>query len=258
MKKLYFFTLLFIVIITCSFAQFNETISSDRPGKSIGPFTVGQGIFQIQSGVDNFGNQNSDIRIKERGFINNNVLRYGLTELFEISSQIEYKSEVINQNGSKNSLHGWSAIDVGMRYHIYTGKGIVPNVGFQIRWRIPRVGGDFEIEQWAPRFIFVTSQSLSNKVTLVTNWGGSWNGNNNVPSGNYTFSLIYSINNKIGLFIENYGTLTKSDFDMYLDGGLTYLINNHLQFDIYTGYGANKKLNEYFVSMGISWRTNRK
>jgi hypothetical protein len=67
-------------------------------------------------------------------------------------------------------------------------------------------------------------------------------------------SLMQSHPN-LGVFIENYGNLQQSDFDSFLDGGIAYLINNNLQLDLYSGFGKNDEVKDFFVSAGISWRT---
>jgi len=237
--------------ITVLFGQFNETIRTDRPGQSIGAYSAGKGFFQIQSGFDFFDYNNSVSR--GNGLLSNTVIRYGLTEPFEVSAMIEYKGE--NSDIDSQNENGFSAIDIGMRYHIYTGNGLVPSVGFQIRWRIPGIGGDYEIDQWAPNFLFATSQQLSDRLSFTTNWGASWNGANATPQGNYTANIAYAITPNLGVFFENYGNLQQSDFDTFLDGGIAYLINNNLQLDLSSGFGKNEEVKDFFVSSGISWRT---
>ncbi len=76
------------------YAQFNETIRTARPGQSIGAFTVGQGIFQIQSGLDYFTSSGNGV--SGSGQLSNTVMRFGLTTTFEISGLIEYKTEEVN------------------------------------------------------------------------------------------------------------------------------------------------------------------
>jgi hypothetical protein len=251
-------TMVLMAVVYTSFAQYNETIRTGRPGQSIGPFTLGGKILQIQSGLDYFGYKNSGTDFKGSGYLQNTVIRYGITEPFEVSALLEYKTEEITTGDVHETIDGWSAVDIGMRYHIYDGRGLVPSVGFQVRWRVPNIGGDYEIDQWAPRFIFVTGQRLSDKLSLATNWGASWNGMDGVPRGNYVFNLSYSLSNKLGVFIENYGNVLKSNWNTYFDGGFAYLVNNDFQLDLLGGYGENEGMKEYFISAGISWRTKRK
>jgi hypothetical protein len=237
-------------------AQFNETIRADRPGQAISAFTAGQGIFQIQSGFDYFHSKSSSSTYGH-GILNNTVIRYGLTEPFEVSAMVEYKTEAITMNDSKTNANGLSALDLGMRYHIYTGIGLIPSIGFQLRARLPALGEDYKINDLAPRFILVTSQQLSEKLTLVTNWGASWNGNTSTPSGNYVFNLSFPFSNSLGAFVEMYGGLQQGDLSTNFDTGLAWLIKPDLQFDIYSGLGKNNGIQETFLSVGVSWRTKQ-
>lgn len=238
-------------------AQFNETIRTGRPGQAIGAFTVGKGVLQVQSGFEVFGSQNSRTKLKSNGFLNNTVVRYGLTETFEVSTLVEYKTETNEQNDIRTNLQGLSAFDVGMRYHIFTGKGLIPNVGFQFRTRLPVLGEDYKVKEIAPRFIVVTSQQLTKGLKLIGNWGAAWNGNDSSPTGTYVTNLSFPFTDKIGAFFEIYGEFQHQNIKANFDAGFAWLLNPNLQLDIYSGYGENKGVRDYFLSMGVSWRTKK-
>jgi len=241
-----------------SYGQYNETIRSGRPGQSIGPFTVGKGIFQIQSGMDVFGFDNTNDGIEGSGYLNNTVIRYGVAERLEISALADYRNETIKYSGTETDLSGLAAFDLGGRYQFFQGKGIVPTIGLQFRVRLPVLSKDYEIDNLAPRFILVTGQKLSETFTLTTNWGGSWNGNNSDGTGFYIVNLSFPIVGQLGGFVENYGDVNDGDFDTRFDAGLAYLCNNDLQLDLLGGLGKNDGVNDYFVSVGVSWRTKRR
>jgi hypothetical protein len=83
--------LVFIIVISSLFAsmargQYNPVIRSARPGQSIGPFTVGARIFQVQSGVDAFGSKDYSTDEVRSGIQHNTVLRYGLSSLRDFTS----------------------------------------------------------------------------------------------------------------------------------------------------------------------------
>lgn len=246
-----------LVITTSARSQFNETIRTGRPGQAIGTFTVGQGILQVQSGVDHFASDDGDLGIKTIGFLSNTVLRYGLTDLFEVSTVAEYKTATITENSATTRQQGLSALDVGIRYHIYTGKGLIPNIGFQFRTRLPVLSDDYKIKDLAPRFLLATSQHLSKKFTLITNWGASWTGNDSSPTGNYVINLSFPFNDRWGAFIENYGRLHQGVLTTNWDTGIAWLVNNDLQFDFYGGYGDNQRVKAWFLSAGVSIRTKK-
>jgi Putative MetA-pathway of phenol degradation len=245
-------------IFSSGFAQFNETIRADRPSETVSPFTVGQGIFQVQSGFERDGSQNNGQDLKSHSILNNTVVRYGLTELFEINALVEYRNLETTLHDVKTSFTGLSALDVGMRYHILTGEGLVPNIGFQFRVRLPVLSGPYEIKDIAPRINVMTSQRLSKKLTLATNWGAAWNGNDSSPTGAYTVNLSFPVCRGLNAFVETFGGLKQGDLTTDFDGGFAWIVQKNLQLDLYGGYGNNKGTKTNFVTMGVSWRTNKR
>lgn len=254
---LYIFSALALAQLTVH-GQYNETIRSGRPGQSIGPFTVGKGILQIQSGIEYYGFENKNAGFSGNGYLHNTVVRYGILERLEVSGLVDYRNENFKANGSETNASGLSALDLGGRYELFEGEGAIPTIGFQMRVRLPVLSEDYQIDHIAPRFLFVTGQKLSDTFTLTTNWGGSWNGVNSVGTAVYVINLSFPITGQLGGFVENYGDLTDGDFDSRFDAGLAYLSNNDLQWDILGGLGKNDGVSDYFVSVGVSWRTKRK
>jgi hypothetical protein len=238
-------------------AQFYETIRSGRPGQSIGAFTVGKNIFQIQSGIDHFGYNEDETQTKGNGLLINTGLRYGLTEMFEVGAYLEYKSESIKENTLKYAPQGFSNVVLGLRHQIFIGKGLIPSVGFQLRVKLPSPDPFYKTDYIAPSFVFVTSQQLSSSWTLITNLGSSWNGNTAAPAGLYTVNISCAITSKFGAFIENYGNFTDSSFDTRFDTGIAWLVTPNLQLDLLGGFGSNHGLKDYFISTGFSWRTHK-
>lgn len=257
-KILFFIDCMLVLIPFSGFSQFNETIRSGRPGQSIGPFTVGARVMQIQSGVDVYGFENEGNDLIGHGFVHNTVVRYGLLERLELSGLFDYRDESWKSNTVEQEANGLSAFDLGGRYAFYDGGGAIPSMGFQIRIRLPILSEDYKIDHIGPRFVFVTGQKLSNTFTLTTNWGVNWNGVDSNGTAFYVVNLSFPISGKWGGFVENYGEISGGDFDSRFDAGLAYLGNNDLQFDVLGGFGGNDGVNDYFIGTGFSWRTKRK
>ncbi len=238
-------------------AQFLETIRSGRPGQSIGAYTVGSGTLQVQSGVDYFGTRNSNIGETDHGVLTATGVRYGLTDQFEVGTFFEYRSVTKKTDSASYSSTDLSNMLIGIRHQISVGKGLLPSIGFQFRLRLPVTTGDYKISSVAPSFIFVTSQQLSESITLITNLGGAWNGIDATPTGTYTINLSCAFTDKFGAFIENYGTLTQGKFETRMDGGVAWLATPNLQLDLFGGFGRNYQIFDYFISTGISWRIHK-
>ncbi len=207
------------------FAQYSETIYAGRPGQAMGVKTIGKNVFQIESGIDYFGKK----------FISNTTFRYGFLEKFEVNSGIAY-------NFSDKNI---SAFSVGTRINLYNADDFP--VCVQVSYNIP-----IENLQSSGYVVFATSKSLTDKLDLGLNLGTTISENINA-NALYIINLSYSVNDKIGVFIESYGTIS-NNFEMNFDTGISYLLNNDLQLDFFTGYGLNNK-NGLLLSLGVSWRT---
>jgi hypothetical protein len=233
-------------------AQFNETIRTGRPGQSIGAFTVGKNILQLQQGLEY--NVAKYASYSNSSYITNNVVRFGLLENFEISALVDYRSDKNKDSSFSKSLNGLSNLHLGFRFHIKQQKGWIPSMGFQMRLRIPNISNNFGTKNLAPVMVFIANWSLPKKFSLATNWILSYNGFDAYPTGRYVCNVGYQINPKWSCFIENYGQYHIKDFMTRYDGGFAYRLSNNVQLDLSGGYGKNKDLEDYFISAGISWR----
>jgi hypothetical protein len=241
-------------------AQYSEVIRADRPGQALTANTVGQGIFQLQTGFNYFGSK--DGTNKSTGVLSNTVVRYGISEQLEVNAQFEYKSERIDS--TVKNPKGVSAADIGIRYNIFAGKGHQPNIGFQFVTRLPVLGNDYKINDVAPRMFIIANQPLSDIVSINAVWGITWNGNNSVPRYNYVLNLSLSPSARLGLFAELYGGREAGVLATFVDGGISWLLTNDLQLGLHGGLGqggglgSSQGVDNFFVSTGVSWRTKRK
>jgi hypothetical protein len=246
--------LIFIFISQTAFAQFNESIRTGRPGQAIGAFTVGKNILQFQQGVDYYSL--ADTKYPPRGFVSNNVVRFGILETVELSALVDYQYEQTKTDSSDISRSGLSNFHIGFRVHINDQNGWIPTTGFQMRLKIPQVSKDFGANQLATVMVFEANWALPKNMSLTTNWILSYNGNDHYPTGRYVINFGFPIYKKWSGFFENYGQMNQSIFQTRFDGGFAYLVNNNVQLDLSAGYGNNQNIQDYFASTGISWRIN--
>jgi hypothetical protein len=79
--KSFFLSLFFISVAPYAFAQYTETINSNRPGASFGAYSVGTNVIQAEGGIG-FGNDTHDLLNTDTdNMFFDYALRYGL--LFE-------------------------------------------------------------------------------------------------------------------------------------------------------------------------------
>ena len=233
-------------------AQYNETIRSGRPGISIGPFTAGKDVFQIQTGLTYGATQAGEETAENAKFLaESTVIRFGLTRTLEVSTAFTFSRD---ETENDQIQRGLSQADVGFRVDLYEGQGLVPTVGFQSRFKLNVLSKDYNPDHLGIVCLFVTSQNFTPALSLTTNWGAVWNGDDPDPGGIYAINLSFPIAGQLSGFVENYGSVSNSNFDTNFDGGVAYLLNNDLQLDLSGGYGKNDGISNYFVDAGLSWR----
>lgn len=226
MKKI---TLLFLLVSNFLLAQYSETISSGRPGQAIGANSVGKNVFQIQAGVDFLEKPNT--------FTPNSFFRYGISERLEINSGVAYSFA--------DGVDDLSAVSVGARVNLYN-KEDLPSMGLQVSFGLPVDNLEFGTQA-----LFVIADSFTDKLSWTLNLGSNFDKDFNT-NGIYVANLSYSISDKIGVFIEPYGTID-NDFHVNFDTGISYLVNKDLQLDFLGGYGINTDQG-LLLSAGVSWR----
>lgn len=239
------------------FAQTAPQIISGRPGQAIGPRVVGKDIFQIQSGLDL--NRAKTSFLEQNLRTSNNVVRFGLSEKFELSTVLDY-SQTANDNNVTNfseNFEGVSQWQLGFRYNLIPrSDGWIPGFGIQTRFRLKQISDNYKADQIAPITMLVTNHSLSDNFSVNLNGGISYSGNNAIPRYLYIVSVGQNFGSSdFGAVYEFYGNEFNDQHSNYLGIGLSYLANDDLQFDLYTSHGKNQGVEEFYITLGLSWRT---
>ncbi len=236
-------------------AQYGESIRTGRPGQAIGAFTVGKNVLQFQSGVTFDGSNYDQASVEDRNITGVAVIRFGLTEEFEVSTVWGYSRQRQNFENEQVTNSGLSNAQIGFRYNIRDGHGKGPNIGIQSRVKLNVLDDAFNQQNISNTTILAITQNLSPKIGLGTNIGINWSGNTGEPKGIYVINLGMPICSKSSVFIETYGSLENGDLDLHFDTGVDYVVNPDLKFDISFGYGNNNHIQGYFIDFGFSWRT---
>jgi hypothetical protein len=246
------FVFFFILFSATCLAQSNPTIRTGRPGQSIGPYVVGTDYFQVQSGVDQAWSRGDS---KTNTTVINNVLRYGLSESFEVSSVINLQQDSFPESQTAEKS-GVSDFQLGFRFNlIEKPEGIIPGVGIQTRFKFTQVDSDYRADHMAPIFTFVTNHNLTRDVAWVHNIGVSYDGFTTIPKYILISNVSFPLTGNWGSFVEVYSNSQESIVSVFADAGLAYLYNKDLQYDLSFGGGENHGISESFVSVGISWRS---
>ncbi len=236
------------------FSQFNSTIRSGRPGQAIGPYTVGEKVFQIQTGLNI--NTVKFAPTETKTLLHNTVLRYGILEKLELSSVINWQYDKISSPLEDGTMAGISNTQIGMRYNFLERNGAIPAVGLQGRLLLNAQHDEYQRENLGAQFILATGNKISDQFALITNWLVTWAGNGEDPQFSFVINVPISITEKIGAFVEVYGNL--DEFEADYDAGFSYLITDDIQLDFSAGLQGNDHTDDWFIDFGISWRFHKR
>ncbi len=233
-----------------SYSQFGESIRTGRPGQAIGGFTLGKKVFQIQTGYsyNRIGNKGNESHINT----NSTVLRIGLLEHFELSGVINWQSDRIEMANDTSYIGGLSNTQIGARINFTQNKGWLPTIGLQGRLLLRAQSEPYRRNRLGSTLILATGNSITNDLSIGTNWGITWDGDRNSAQASYILNLSYGINQRMGTFVEIYGNLNQ--FTTNFDTGIYFLVNNDFQLDASVGWQGRNGVPDWFTDVGISWR----
>jgi hypothetical protein len=225
-------------------------IQIDRPDQTECSYIVPVKHFQLESGwnIENLGNG------VQKYVLPTALWKVGITNRFELRLITEYNN-FRNNNGTLAS--GITPVRVGFKSNLTKEKGLIPMISFIGHMSMAGLASeDFKQSFYAPQFRFTLQHTLSDKMSLGYNLGAEWNGESAEPNFIYTLTTGYSITEKLGAYIELYGTVPQvQKADHRADGGFTYLLKKNMMLDISAGLGINEISKDFsYLSLGYSVR----
>lgn len=260
-KPITFSIALFSSTFFC-FAQENNTIEplvTDRPDQTEASSTVGKGTLQIETGglYESFKNNNTK---SENYTYNTTLVRYGILDNVELRLGWDFVEGITKVNGNKldNITSGFSPLLLGLKVDISEEKNGMPEIALIGHvFPIFSASSDYRPETTGVDFRLSLSHTLSKKSSLGYNIGAEWGNDSPEAAAIYTIAYGYSISNKLGFYLELYGSLPEnSSANHYWDAGFTYLASKDLQFDIYAGTSITKG-QDLLLGMGLSYRIRK-
>lgn len=266
-------------------AQYTDIINSNNPGNSNGAYSVGSGVYQIESGfsVDRL---RGDLLQSESLFNNGNIaIRVGLwSEALEMIYEGTYTMEfstspipggkigidqgfISNRIGAKIMLYDPFKNPENRPINVYSWK---KNNSFRWRNILPAValyaGANIGLKSspyllnnpsFSPRIMLITQSHLTPKMVLIFNGIYDFIGSEMLEEKTFIASLSYALKRKWSIFIEG----QYSEFPQYKEQiirtGGAFLLNKNLQFDAYTGINFQSEPSRELIGFGFSYRLDR-
>ncbi len=240
----------------CAQTDIQELVT-DRPDQTESSTVVPLHSLQIETGFVMENSESDFIKLKSYAF-NTTLLRYGLLANFELRLGLEYLGDKTKYENTKTdySISGFSPIYAGFKIKVANEETWKPEIAFLGGLVLPFTAGeDYKPEYSAANLRFAFSHTLSEQFSIGYNLGAEWDGETAIPAYFYSFVISHALTDKLGLFLESYGTIPEEgNAEHMLDIGFTYLIGANFQFDISGGIGINDYAIDNFISMGLTYR----
>ena len=277
-KKIFFF-----FFLCCSYflnAQYTNVINSNRPGFSESPYSVGLGVYQLETGL--FTNSSKIVRTFTipYSFGQNLVFRTSyFKEKLEFNTNLVFQKDKVafkNVFQSHYFTTGLSKFTIGAKYlvyekeyedkskeirswkrrHAFDWKRAIPSVAVYAGLNTNFVNDIYKLEGMTPKIGVLLQNNLSNKFNIVTNIFYD-NIGSKYSELSYILTGTYTLNKDWSTFLEHKGSYHKYQTNNNFGAGIAYLSSRHFQIDASTRLNFNGKTTESYVALGFSFRLDR-
>lgn len=248
------FLWMFVVFIAMGVQAQDEPLITDRPDFTESPQVVPRGRVQVEGGLTY--SREGAARSIETGEL---LVRVPVANKVEV--RVGVPSYASQRDGGRSS--GLDDAFLGAKFALSPGnpERKKPALGLLIGTSLPTGARAIGENAYQAEAILSASWELSPKLAFNSNVGYARlsDGGTRFDQLRGSISLGFSLNEKWGAFAEVFG-LSKADATgksaKYVDGGVTYLINNDFQLDARLGLGLNNKVGgaDYFAGVGASRR----
>lgn len=261
-------------------AQYTGVINSNRPGFSESPYSVGTGVYQLETSL--FYRKTQIIPTFSRPQSNgiNFLFRTSFfKERLELNLDFTYQRDRIAFDNIFTSSYfksGISGLTVGAKYLIYEQKykdkskevrswverhrfdwkRLIPSVAVYAGVN-PGIESDiFESGGFSPKAGVLLQNDLTRDLNVVTNIFYDKIGTE-LPEMSYIVTATYSLNDRWSTFFENQTVFTKIRTSTNLGSGIAFLYNRDLQINSSLRLIADGKSRGFYTSIGASYRLDR-
>ena len=271
-----------LIFSSFTYAQYTETINSNRPGASFGAYSVGSNVIQAEGGVG-FGNDKHELLKTDTDLIFlDYALRYGLIlEELELILEGRYLSvditEPFGTSTRENSISNFESNTIGAKYLAYdphkkrqqTGPNLYSyHANNSVQWSdlIPAISvyGGFNVLTGENPFMFedepsvspklaISTQNNFDKTVLVINFIAD-KISTDFPSYSGIITVTHALNSNYSVF----GEFQTTNSDIYSDelfrAGGAYLFNKDFQLDVFGLVNFKDTPQRWLVGLGLSYR----
>jgi hypothetical protein len=243
-----------ISLISAVYAQ-TDSIEAEEPYGQIQteytPYTVQKKHIQIENdfSYESYGEGASAFSHPVM------LLKYGLTDRFELRVQAEPFSEKTGGNISSTSTL-FAPTNIGFKANILKEKNwYTPEIGVKFYYGIPALGSSSLKPEYAQLgYQFLMQHNFTDRVSVTYAIGQDWSGYEKGAELNYLFNFSYASSAKTWVYFEGYGNYIKNIPSSYSANlGLMYYIKDNFVFDTYVGTGLHNSGIKFDIGTIVSY-----
>ena len=167
--------------------------------------------------------------------------------------------------GAGEGSHGAGDSELGAKVNlIERADGWRPELAIMGGLSLPTGADGFSSDGGDPSFRFSFAHELSPRLSLGYNVGAAWesSGDQRDRDAFIVYSLVLGVGltDRLGTFLELFGdrqTTGTTATSVSVDGGLTFLLTDIVQLDVYVGGGLRGPTDDVFFGTGLSFRLPR-
>lgn len=275
------FSIVWLFSITTVLGQYTEVINSNKPGFSESPYSVGIGIYQLESSLFFRANQpiatfsnpratglelhyrmglfdeklefNLTTALQQSEFAFSNVFEssyseFGLGQLTLAAKYLVYIPEYADKS---KEIRSWK------KRHSFDWSRWIPHVSVYGGFNFGSLLNDFHARGGiTPKIGILLQNEFSHKLNLVTNVYYNYIGGY-LPELSYVVTGTYNFNKKWSGFVEHQALFNKQEAQSNLGIGAAYLFNDNLQINSSLRSTLNDDGVGVYTSIGVSYRINK-
>lgn len=232
-----------------------EPLVTDRPDFTESAVTVAPGKVQLESGYTF-----TRVDTEQEHTLGEVLLRVGVAERVEVRLGVNSFAFTRTPGDTDSGLEDASLgvkvrlADTPERFRLTR-----PGIALLAGTTLPTGGGAFGESTLQPEATLALAWPVSERIGLASNVGYAYasEGGDRFNQFSGSVTLAYALAERLGSYVEAYGfALDRGDGPDtgFVNGGLTYLLTNDLQFDVRAGVGLNAVEPDYFAGLGFARR----
>ena len=242
-------------------AYAQDGLVADRPDFTEATTTVGRGVFQIEFGYTLGRDSQDGTTILTHSF-GEPLLRAGvLAEWLELRLGASPVAQRTTAESSRHSEAGLEDLYLGVKLELTRQHGILPATAILPQMTVPTGSGGFSNGRSLPGVNFLYSWDATDEVSLAASTqvnqavGDSGDG---YAEWAQSVSAGLALGARNGLYGEWYAFFRAEPegtrVEHYVNGGLSWLATDDVQWDIRVGAGLSDLAEDLYVGTGITIR----